>query len=245
MEKTSNPSMSAKVLARASEFVGEDTGVMTVSGAINKSGILFLILCAAGAFGWSYASTPLAMPMVLGGTILGLIAAIVLMFSPQRAPMLAPAYAVFEGLAIGVITAFYDQRFPGIATNAMVLTFGTLGLMLGCYRLGILRATERFTRILVLATMAVGVCYLVDIIMMMFGQPISFIHQGTGAGIAFSLIVTGIAAFNLILDFNQIEQAAYRRMPKFMEWYTGFSLLVTLVWLYLEILRLLGKMNRR
>ncbi len=222
-------------------FVGEDTSPMTIAGAINKSGILFLILMAGAAIGWNLEN------MIIGGVcaLLGLGTSIYTIYKPQKAAIGAPLYAAFDGLFLGTISVFAEERLPGVAANAMTLTFGILALMLGCYRMGWLRATPRFTKAIVFATLGIAVVYVVDLVMMMFGTNMAMIHQATPVGIIFSLIIAGVASLNLILDFDLFERQTAAGAPKYMEWYCGFSLLVTVVWIYVEMLRLLSKLSRR
>lgn len=236
--ETSNPSLQEKTFRYPTDAYAE--GTMTLSGAINKAGLLLVILCAGAAVAWNYPNPFFAM----GGAIGGLICAMILIFKPNLAPTLAPVYAVCEGLTLGIVSLVAEQRYPGIAGNAMTLTFATLGLMLLCYRMGLLRATPVFQRVLLFATGAICITYFVDLIMGFFGHGIPMIHEGTTTGIVFSVIVVGIAALNLILDFDMFERQA-DRAPKYMEWYCGFALLVTLVWLYLEMVRLLMKTSNR
>jgi uncharacterized YccA/Bax inhibitor family protein len=243
MEETKNPALRParyqKIIAMAQET--GDTSQMTVSGAVNKTGFLLILLCLGGAVGWNNLTS--GFPML--AAVAAFILSFVIIFFPQTSSYLAPIYALCEGLAIGWISAMYETRFPGIAGNAMILTFGLLAIMLTAYRLRILQATERFTRILSFSMMAIMLCYLVDLVMSFFGTHIAMIHEGSPIGIAFSVVVVGIASFNFILDFAQIEYAANSKMPKIMEWYLGFSLILTVVWLYLELLRLLSKLSRR
>jgi uncharacterized YccA/Bax inhibitor family protein len=201
---------------------------------------LLLILVASSAFAWNQESWVLGM----GGGLAGFVAALVLTFRPAMAPWLAPTYAALEGLMVGTISAAAELAYPGIPGNAVALTFATLGLMLFCYRVGWLRATPVFRRVVILATMAIAVTYLIDMVLMLFHISMPMIHEARPIGIAFSVLVTGVAAFNLILDFDLFERNV-RRSPAYMEWYCGFSLLVTLVWLYLEMVRLLGKLSKR
>lgn len=229
-------------LKRAFQLAREDagSGTMTLTGAINKAGILLMILIASSAFAWN-AENP---SLMFIGLIGGLITALTLSFNPSWAPMAAPAYAVLEGLALGTVSKFAEMRYPGIAVNAMALTFGTMGVMLACYRTGLLRATPVFQRTIILATAGIAILYIVSLVMSLFGMSIPMLHDASPLGIGISVVITGIAAFNLILDFDLFERNSYGS-PKYMEWYCGFSLLVTLVWLYIEILNLLNKLNRR
>ena len=213
---------------------------MTLDGAVNKTAIL-LALCFAGAFaGWNVPA--LAMPGLIIGTILAFIT---IFRSPAKAGSTAPFYAAFEGMALGGITVFAEMQYPGIGIQAIGLTFGILASLLFCYKSGIIKPTENFRLMVFSATMGIGLLYLVSFIMSFFGSGIGFIHSNGLFGIGFSIFVVGIAALNLVLDFDFIEEGADKGLPKYMEWYGAFSLMVTLVWLYIEILRLLMKLRRR
>ena len=224
----------------------DDTGAvpqserMTLDGAVNKTAIL-LSLCFGGAFiGWNVPA--LAMP----GLIIGTILAFVTIFrNPAKAGTTAPFYAGFEGIALGGITVFAETQYPGIGIQAIGLTFGILASLLFCYKSGIIKPTENFRLMIFSATMGIALLYLVSFIMSFFGSGIGFIHSNGMFGIGFSLFVVGIAALNLVLDFDFIEEGAEQGLPKYMEWYGAFSLMVTLVWLYIEILRLLMKLRSR
>ncbi len=213
---------------------------MTLDGAVNKTAIL-LSLCFGGAFiGWNMPA--LAMP----GLIIGTILAFVTIFrNPAKAGTTAPFYAGFEGIALGGITVFAEAQYPGIGIQAIGLTFGILASLLFCYKSGIIKPTENFRLMIFSATMGIALLYLVSFIMSFFGSGIGFIHSNGMFGIGFSLFVVGIAALNLVLDFDFIEEGAEQGFPKYMEWYGAFSLMVTLVWLYIEILRLLMKLRSR
>ena len=213
---------------------------MTLDGAVNKTAIL-LALCFAGAFaGWNVPA--LAMP----GLIIGTILAFVTIFrSPAKAGSTAPFYAAFEGMALGGITVFAEMQYPGIGIQAIGLTFGILASLLFCYKSGIIKPTENFRLMIFSATMGIALLYLVSFIMSFFGSGIGFIHSNGFFGIGFSVFVVAIAALNLVLDFDFIEEGADKGLPKYMEWYGAFSLMVTLVWLYIEILRLLMKLRSR
>jgi len=166
-------------------------------------------------------------------------------FKPATTPIAAPLYAVFEGLSLGVFSQIMQVRYPGIVINAMLLTFGVLALMLMLYTTRIIRVTDRLARGIFVATAAIALVYFVDIILGMFHVPVPFIHECGMIGIGFSLFVVGVAAFNLLMDFAVIENAVGSGSPRYLEWYCGMALLVTLVWLYLEILRLLAKLRGR
>lgn len=214
-------------------------GTMSLDGTVNKTGIL-LALCFGGAFfGWNTPS--LALPAI----IVGFIVALFTIFRPKNSPYTAPAYAAIEGVALGAITMFAEVQFPGIGIQAIGLTFGILASLLFCYKSGIIKPTENFRLMIFSATMGIGLLYLVSFIMSFFGNSIGFIHSNGLYGIGFSLFVVAIASLNLVLDFDFIEEGSEVGLPKYMEWYGAFSLMVTLVWLYLEILRLLMKLRSR
>lgn len=214
---------------------------MSLQGVINKTGILLLLCLGSASFGWT--QPELRGPLLIVGLLGGLVACLVGTFKPAASPIAAPLYAVLEGLTLGCISQVIEHAYPGIVLNAMLLTFGVLGLMLLLYTTRTIVVTDRLVKGVVMATGAVMLVYLVDMIMNMFGARVPFIHQSGPLGIGISLVIVGIAAFNLLVDFAVIEQSVSRRSPKFMEWYCGMALLVTLVWLYLELLRLLSKLR--
>ena len=183
------------------------------------------------------------------GAIGGLIVAIVLMFKKEWSPFLAPAYALLEGLFVGAISASYNfvfaEKAPFIIIQAVGLTMGVCIAMYLLYSFKIIRATQKFKAIVITATAGLAIFYLITFILSFFGISIPFLHEGSTFGIIFSLIVVGLAALNLIIDFDMIETGSELGAPKFMEWYGAFGLMVTVVWLYLEILRLLSKLNKR
>jgi len=216
---------------------------MTLQGVINKTGILLLLCMGSAAFAWTHPA--LRGPLMLVGLIGGFIACLVGIFKPTTSPVAAPVYALLEGLALGAISQVMQQRYPGIVVNAMLLTFGVLGLMLMLYTSRTIRVTDRLVKGVFAATAAVALVYLVDIVMNMFGARMPLIHETGWLGIGISLVIVGIAAFNLLIDFAVIEDNVNRSSPRYMEWYCGMALLVTLVWLYLELLRLLAKLRGR
>jgi uncharacterized YccA/Bax inhibitor family protein len=175
------------------------------------------------------------------GLIGGLIAAVATAFRPQWAPISAPIYAFLQGMFLGGLSAFFEARYPGIVVPAVVLTFGILVGMLVTYRAGLIPVTQKFRIGVISATAGVAVFYLLTLVLGMFGIGIPFVHEGGTLGIIFSLVVIGIATLNLVLDFDLIARLSASGAPKQMEWYGAFALMVTLVWLYIEILRLLGK----
>ena len=223
---------------------------MTLNGAVNKTGILLLLAVMTAAFAWSQIEfTPEgatnAMPYVLGGGIGGLVFALVTIFKKEWSPFTAPMYALTEGMFLGAVSAMYNHRFEGIVLQAVILTFGTLFALLFAYRSGLIKATENFKLGVVAATGAVALIYVLSFALSFFGIRIPMIHESGLLGIGFSLVVVVIAALNLVLDFDFIESGAEARAPKYMEWYGAFGLMVTLVWLYLEMLRLLSKLQSR
>ena len=215
---------------------------MTLDGAVNKTGIL-LSLCFGGAFvGWNIPS------LMIPAAIVGFILALVTIFrSPAKAGSTAPLYSFSQGIFLGGITMIFENQFPGIAIQAIGLTFGILASLLFCYKSGIIKPTENFRLMVFSATIGIGIVYLISILMNLFsdGKEIMMIHSSGPVGIGFSLFVVGIASLNLVLDFDFIEEGAEQGMPKYMEWYGAFSLMVTLIWLYMEILRLLAKLRSR
>jgi uncharacterized YccA/Bax inhibitor family protein len=241
---TSNPAMNESVYQRAG--FADSTSVMTLDGTILKTAILTVILIGGAVVAWPGVMAPqVSQTLLIGGSIGGTILAFLTIFIPRISPYTAPLYAALEGLFLGGISAIFEQRYPGIATQAVGLTFGVLVVMLGIYGTRIIRVTDRFRIGVVAATGGICLVYFVAFIASFFGAHIQFINSPSLVGIGFSLFVVVIAALNLILDFDFIEQGVQRQAPKYMEWYGGFSLMVTLVWMYLEILRLLSKARSR
>jgi uncharacterized YccA/Bax inhibitor family protein len=183
--------------------------------------------------------------LVLPAVLVGLGLAIFITFKPEKAPTLVPIYAVVEGVALGVISMIFEQMYPGIVVQAVFLTFGTLGALLLAYKSGLIQATENFKLGIVAATGGIAIMYIINMVMGFFGSGIGMITSSSPMGIGFSAVVVIIAALNLVLDFDFIEEGAEMGAPKYMEWYGAFGLLVTLIWLYLEILRLLAKLQDR
>lgn len=215
--------------------------VMTIEGTINKTAISFVFLIISAYYSWTSPSNGL---MAIGA-ILGFITAIVTIFKKEWSPYTVPAYAFFEGLTLGALSYFFEVKYPGIAGQAVFLTFAVLAAMLACYRLEWIRVTPKFKKIIIAATSGIFLLYFVNFIMGFFGSGLSIITSSSPMGIGLSLIIVGIAALNLVLDFDFIEKASKQNLPKYMEWYGAFGLLVTLIWLYIEILRLLAKLRNR
>jgi uncharacterized YccA/Bax inhibitor family protein len=235
--------------------VSRDAGAMTLNGTVNKTGILLLLGVLTAAFAWSQsivtgtdglpALTPAFMGYALGGAIGGFILAMVTVFKKTWAPVTAPLYALVEGLFLGSISALFEMKYPGIVFQAVLLTFGTLFALLFAYRSGLIKATENFKLGVVAATGGIALVYLATIVLGFFNIQIPMIHESGLVGIGFSLFVVVIAALNLVLDFDFIETGVEQGAPKYMEWYGAFGLMVTLVWLYIEFLRLLSKLQSR
>jgi uncharacterized YccA/Bax inhibitor family protein len=243
---TGNPTLSQDTFQQTRPLVGGRA--MTVQGAVNKTALLLLLTTGTAAFAWNVASKGqggTAQALAIGGAIGGFILALITVFKKNWSPITAPLYALVEGLFIGAISYVFELQFPGIVPQAVMFTFGTLAALLAAYTTGLIRATSGFRRGVVAATLGVGLVYLVSIELSLFGIQIPGIFGNGLIGIGFSVVVVIIAAMNLVLDFDLIESGAQMGAPKYMEWYAGFGLLVTLVWLYLEILRLLSKLNRR
>ena len=242
--RSGNPVLNQKTFEKGAP--GEER--MTLGGTVNKTAMLLALVLITATWTWGRfyeARDPAAimglMWLGIGG---GLVTMLVTVFFRRFVAWTAPLYALFEGLAIGGISAIFEVRYPGIVVQAVGLTFGTLFVLLAAYRSGLIKATENFKLGVVSATGAVMLLYAVNMVMGMFGKPIGFIHEGGTFGILFSVVVVGIAAMNLVLDFDFIETGVEAGSPKYMEWYGAFGLVVTLIWLYLEILRLLGKARR-
>jgi uncharacterized YccA/Bax inhibitor family protein len=242
--RSSNPLLNDKTFAATRAFDGQS---MTINGTVQKTaGLLFLIVCSA-AYTWELARTnpSQAMPWMIGGAIGAFISVLIAWFNKNWSPVLAPAYALLKGLMLGGVSAFANARYPGIVVSAVALTFGVLGSLLVVYRTGLIKATENFKLGVAAATGGIFLVYLVTMILGFFGREIPYIHASGTFGIAFSIFVVIMAALNLVLDFDFIENGAASGAPRYMEWFAALGLMVTLVWLYLEILRLLSKLNSR
>jgi uncharacterized YccA/Bax inhibitor family protein len=244
-----NPVLNEKAFQRADQLVGASEEAMSLEGTINKTAFLLLLVAAGAAWVWTRYFQSLdpavIMPYIVAGLIGGVVAALVTIFLPAWARISAPVYAAAQGLALGGISAFYEQQLHGIVFQAIGLTFGVLAVMLLAYRSGLIKVTDRFRMIVVAATGGIALLYFASIVLSFFGVTVPFIHQGGTFGIVFSLVVVGIAAANLALDFDFIQRGVEHGAPKLMEWYAAFGVMVTLIWLYLEILRLLAKLRRR
>jgi len=250
LSKTSNPVLTEKRFGRERIASSE---AMTVNGTINKTALMLLLVVAAAMFTWNKffgvanpeAASSVVMPWVFVGGIGGLITALVTIFRPKSSGISAPIYAVFEGLLLGGLSALFESMYSGIVVRAVALTLAVFAIMLFVYRSGIIKVNRKFMLGVVAATGGIALVYFVSFIAGMFGANLSFLHGSGTFSIGFSLVVVGVAALNLVLDFAFIDRASQSGAPKYMEWYGAFGLMVTLVWLYLEILRLLAKLAGR
>jgi len=259
MMRTANPALNAKVFDQVGS--SEIGGVMTLQGTVNKTFVLLVLLVLTASWIWGKVMQPVPVlegvagatqgipPAVSGFMMLGLFGGLIIgfvtIFKKQWAGVTAPIYALCQGLFLGGLSAIFEMSFPGIVIQAVALTFGTLFCLLAAYKSGLIKVTENFKLGIVAATGAIGMIYLVSFIMGFFGASIPMIHSSGLMGIGFSLFVVTIAALNLVLDFDFIEKGSTMGAPKYMEWFAAFGLIVTLVWLYIEILRLLSKLRRR
>jgi uncharacterized YccA/Bax inhibitor family protein len=241
MMRSGNPALRADVFTRKRSL--DSTQVMSIQGTVNKTFILLFCTTASAMWVWSnpWRFLPFLWPALIGGFIVALIT----IFKMEWAAYTAPVYAILEGLVLGGISAVMEKAYPGIVMQAIALTFGTLFTLLAAYTSGLIKPTENFKLGVVAATGGIALIYFISIIMGFFGRGIPLIHESGPLGIGFSVFVVVIAALNLVLDFDFIEKGADAGAPRSMEWYGAFGLIVTLIWLYLEILRLLAKTRRR
>jgi len=245
--RTANPALNAKTF-RGLSAAGEET--MTIQGTVNRTALLLILALVTAGYTWerffnSGKSVEAIGGLLLLGVLGGFIMALVTIFKKTWAPVTAPLYALLEGLFIGGLSAIFEARYPGIVVQAIGLTFGTLAALLMAYASGAIKPSENFKLGLVAATGGICMIYLVTLVLGLFGVRVPYIHGSGPIGIGFSLVVVIIAALNLVLDFDFIENASESGAPKYMEWYAAFGLMVTLVWLYIEILRLLSKLRSR
>jgi len=242
--RTTNPALNERAFESVSSTSTAEG--MTIQGTVHKTGFLLLMLTISSAWVWSQVASTGAMPMAAWiGAIGGFITALVTIFKKEWSPATAPLYAVFEGAFLGGISAVMEASYSGIVAQAVALTFGTLAALLIVYSARLIPVTQNFRLGIFAATGGIALVYLASWVMSWFGVRMPVIHESGPLGIAFSAFVVVIAALNLVLDFDFIEHAAERRLPKYMEWFAAFGLLVTLVWLYIEILRLLSKLRSR
>ncbi len=243
--QTSNPAFSENV-ARNFEYAGVRSTTMTVQGTALKAMVLLAILMATATYSWVGTQNGTLPPGVLFGSLLGgFVLALITIFKPTLAAWTSPVYAALEGIFLGAISQYTDLRYPGIALQAIALTGGVTFLMLFLYVTRIIKVTGQLATGIMAATGAIALFYLVTMVLSMFHVQVPFVFGSSPIGIGFSVFVVGLAAFNLLLDFNFIERGSEAGLAKSMEWYGAFGLMVTLVWLYLEILQLLRKLNDR
>jgi uncharacterized YccA/Bax inhibitor family protein len=241
--RTGNPALGDNTFTAVGRVAPADAA-MTIQGTANKA--ILLLLCVLVTASWIWNMNPQAVtPWVVGGAIGGFIVAMVTIFKQTWAPVTAPLYALLEGLVIGGVSAMFEAQFPGIVIQAAGLTLGTCLALLMAYKSRLIRATENFKLGVVAATGGIALFYLITLVLGFFGIGMPLMYGNSWASIGFSLFVVVIAALNLVLDFDFIEQGAAQGAPKYMEWYGAFGLMVTLIWLYLETLRLLAKLRSR
>lgn len=251
LERTSNPAFSDRVINNLDFTYGN---TMTIKGTANKTLTLLAVILVSAMVTWkmSFAGNALAMPLMMGGLIVGTIFSFITIFKPEKAKVTSIIYAICEGLVLGGVSAVYEMAMvdpatgegSGIVFNAVMLTIGVFFVMLYLYKQRIIEPTRKFTMILFAATGAIALVYLVDLVMGFFGTSVGFLHSSGPLGIGISLVIVVVAALNFILDFKNVENGVAQGAPEYMEWYCAFGLMMTLVWLYLEILRLLSKLNR-
>ena len=246
--RSGNPGLNDKTFSGLPRAMTADER-MTLQGSINKSFLLLVVLLAGAFWPWSqYLSTgalSVVSTSVLIGAVGGLVLGIIISFKATTAPYLAIPYAGLQGLAMGGLSAVLERRYPGIAIQAVGLTFGVLAVLLVAYSMRLIRVTQQFRAIVVGATGAIALLYLVTLVLGLFHINVPVLNDSSPLGIIVSLVICGVAALNLVLDFDLIESGVARGAPRYMEWYCAFGLLVTLVWLYMEMLRLLSKIRRQ
>lgn len=251
--RSGNPAFNSAVLDQFATERSTASQTMTIQGTATKTLILLGLCVGSACFTWTMVwnamegSAPASgiYPWLMGGAIGGLVMGLATSFVPSWAPVTAPLYALAEGLFLGGLSALLEVKYPGIALQGVSATFGTLFALMMAYQAGLVRATERFKAGILAATGGIAVVYLVGFVLSFFGMSIPYIHTPSPIGIGFSVFVVIIAALNLVIDFDFIESAAAQGAPKSMEWYGAYGLMVTLVWLYIEVLRLLQKINSR
>lgn len=243
--RSSNPTLSKKIFEKYS-YDSSATGVMTVQGTVNKIALMLVLVVASATFTWGQVLSGAGGQglMMLGG-IGGFVVALITVFNKKRSNVLAPIYAVLEGLFLGGISAFFESMYPGLVMRAIVLTFAVLFAMLFAYKTQMIKVTQKFRTGVIAATMGIAVAYFLSFILRIFGVDTTFMFGGGTMGIVISLVIVAVAALNLVLDFDFIEKGSEAQLPKYFEWYGAFGLMVTLIWLYIEILRLLSYLTGR
>ncbi len=242
--RSGNPTLNENTFERSGHYNDQET--MTIGGTVNKSFMLLALLIGAAVISWVMFFNGYDMfPLMVGGAIGGFVLALIISFVPKSAPYLAPIYAVAEGLFLGALSANYESLYYGITLQAALLTMCVFLGMLLAYKTGLIKASPGFRRGIIAATAGVALVYLLSFVLGLFGVTVPYLHDSTPIGIGISIVIIIIAALNFVLDFNFIEEGAHQGAPKYMEWYGSFGLLVTLVWLYIEIIRLLSKLANR
>lgn len=248
---SNNPFFKTKSFTENNETVHEAVVIdyndtMTVSGTINKSFLMLILLIASASITWMMTlSGQNPIVLTIGGAIVGTILVLIAVFKPQYSTFLAPGYAIFEGLFIGGLSAIFEVMYPGIVIQAVSCTFVTFMVCFGLYKYGVVKVNDKFRSVVIAATLAIATYYLISWLLSLFTSFTPIHHGNSMISIGISAFVIVIAALNLFLDFDQIEKGAQERMPKYMEWYGAMGLMITLVWLYVEFLRLLSKLSSR
>ena len=244
--------MSDKIFDKSVQGYNTADSVMTINGAVGKFGFLLLMVMAGAFYTWNLlakGNVQLMQTLMFVGIFGGLVCALIISFSPKTAKYLSPLYAILEGLFLGAISAFFNaafaQTYPGIIIQAVGITFAVAVSMLALYALRIIKVTDKLRSVIISATMGIALFYVIIMVLKLFHVNVGFMYNSSLLGIGISVFVVLIAAFNLLLDFDMIERGSQMGAPKYMEWYGAFGLLVTLVWLYLEILRLLSRFAGR
>ena len=244
MIRTANPALNDNTFSTTKSVI--NTQKMTLEGTVNKSFILLFCILFSASYTWNQffsGNISLVSSLMIAGGLLGLILGIITIFKKTAAPITTPLYALAEGLFLGGLSATFEQSYPGIVIQAVILTFGTLFCLLSAYKSKLIQATENFKLGIVAATGGIALIYFANLILGLFGIQIPGIFDNGLTGILFSIVVVVVAALNLVLDFDFIEKGAEGNNPKYMEWVGAFGLIVTLIWLYIEILRLLVKLR--
>jgi uncharacterized YccA/Bax inhibitor family protein len=236
----SNPLLKDSVFQSTASY----NEVMTISGTINKSIILWILLSIGAFYSWTHPGVimPLLLPISIGAFVLAFIS----IFKKTAAPFLSPFYAMCEGFVLGTVSLYFEKLYSGIVANAILSTICVLFCILASYKIGILKATPKFQKTIIFSTFAIAFVYIADLVLNVFGGgKFPYIHDSSTFGIIIGIVIVTVASFNLIIDFDLIEKGTHNSAPKYMEWYSALSLMITLVWLYLEILKLLSKLNRK
>ncbi len=242
--RSGNPVLQDRIFDNA--IATSDTRTMTVGGTVQKTAFLLALTLGTAIWSWTRVSPQNIGPLVIGGAIAGLVVAIIISLNPKSAPLLSPVYALVEGVVIGTLSMVFEAQYPGIVIQAAGLTFATAFALLGAYSTGMIKVTHKFRMGIVAATGGIALMYLVSMATRLFGGGgLAFLHSSGPLGIGVSLVIVTVAALNLVLDFDFIDRGASQGAPRYLEWYGAFALIVTLIWLYLEMLRLLSKFQRR